>query len=137
MSKKLQLLQKIFRKKPRKMQNCKSEKPLNKRNPSEKKLLLLKKDATVTVLTPLICVIQGFETRGTEISRRLTAWENLLDSVSHVGPLTTNPIEAKGMMLSRSKRSANDSSKRTRRKVYEVSTRSFANFNSFHDRELP
>ena len=52
-----------------------------------------------------LIIFQGFETRGTDISRRLTAWENLLDSVSHVGPLTTNPLEAKGM-LSRSKRSA-------------------------------
>ena len=24
---------------------------------------------------------------------RLTTWENLLDSISHVGPLTTNPIQ--------------------------------------------
>ena len=41
---------------------------------------------------------QGFETRGTVISRRLISWENLLESVSHVGPLTTNPLEAKGMI---------------------------------------
>lgn len=32
------------------------------------------------------------------ISRRLTAWENLLDSVSHIGPLTTNPLEARGII---------------------------------------
>ena len=37
--------------------------------------------------------IQGFESRGTEISVRLTTWANLLDAVSHVGPLTTNPIQ--------------------------------------------
>ena len=43
-------------------------------------------------------VCQGFETRGTIISRRLTAWENLLEAVSHVGPLTTNPLEARGMV---------------------------------------
>ncbi len=43
-------------------------------------------------------LLKGFETRGTEISRRLTAWENLLDSVSHVGPLTTNPLEAQAML---------------------------------------
>ncbi len=38
---------------------------------------------------------QGFETRGTPISAGLTAWSNLLDSVSHVGPLTTNPLEGR------------------------------------------
>ena len=37
--------------------------------------------------------LQGFESRGTEISARLTTWDNLLDSISHVGPLTTNPIQ--------------------------------------------
>ena len=36
---------------------------------------------------------QGFESRGTEISIRLTTWDNLLDAISHVGPLTTNPIQ--------------------------------------------
>jgi len=41
----------------------------------------------------------GFETRGTAISNRLTAWENLLDSVSHVGPLTTNPLEASALKI--------------------------------------
>ena len=59
----------------------------------------------ISKITQFFVRFQGFETRGTDISRRLTAWENLLDSVSHVGPLTTNPLEAKGM-LSRSKRSA-------------------------------
>ena len=39
------------------------------------------------------CTLQGFESRGTEISARLTTWDNLLDSISHVGPLTTNPIQ--------------------------------------------
>jgi len=34
---------------------------------------------------------EGFEARGTWISDRLTTWENLLDSVSHIGPLITNP----------------------------------------------
>jgi hypothetical protein len=28
----------------------------------------------------------------------LTTWENLLESVSHIGPLTTNPLEARGMI---------------------------------------
>ena len=37
--------------------------------------------------------IQGFESRGTEISVRLTTWDNLLEYISHVGPLTTNPIQ--------------------------------------------
>ena len=36
---------------------------------------------------------QGFEARGTPISDRLSTWANLLDSISHVGPLTTNPIQ--------------------------------------------
>ena len=30
---------------------------------------------------------------------RLTTWENLLDSISHVGPLTTNPIQVKLRIL--------------------------------------
>ena len=37
--------------------------------------------------------LQGFESRGTEISNKLSTWENLLDAISHVGPLTTNPIQ--------------------------------------------
>ena len=40
---------------------------------------------------------QGFETRGTPISIGLTTWSNLLDSVSHLGPLTTNPLEGRAM----------------------------------------
>ena len=39
------------------------------------------------------CCWQGFESRGTEISAKLVTWANLLDSISHVGPLTTNPIQ--------------------------------------------
>ena len=35
------------------------------------------------------------------ISSRLTAWENLLDSVSHIGPLTNNPSEAKRLQVIR------------------------------------
>ena len=35
------------------------------------------------------------------ISNRLTAWENLLDSVSHIGPLTNNPSEAKRLLVIR------------------------------------
>lgn len=35
----------------------------------------------------------GFETRGTPISARLSAWSNLVDSISHAGPLTANPLE--------------------------------------------
>ena len=38
-------------------------------------------------------LFQGFEARGTDISIRQTTWDNLLDSISHVGPLTTNPIQ--------------------------------------------
>ena len=30
---------------------------------------------------------------------RLTTWENLLDSISHVGPLTTNPIQVMIVMI--------------------------------------
>lgn len=33
----------------------------------------------------------GFETRGTEISDRLIAWNNLQDSIKLTGPLTVNP----------------------------------------------
>ena len=39
--------------------------------------------------------MQGFETRGTPIADGLTAWSNLLDGVSHLGPLTTNPLEGR------------------------------------------
>ena len=46
-------------------------------------------------------MFQGFETRGTIISSRLTAWENLLDSISHIGPLTNNPSEAKRLQVIR------------------------------------
>ena len=38
-------------------------------------------------------LFKGFESRGTLISDKLTSWDNLLDSISHVGPLTTNPIQ--------------------------------------------
>ena len=31
----------------------------------------------------------------------MTAWENLLDSVSHIGPLTNNPAEAKRLQVIR------------------------------------
>ena len=40
-----------------------------------------------------ILLLQGFETRGTRISARLAAWSNLVDSISHAGPLTANPLE--------------------------------------------
>eukprot|EP00094_Tigriopus_californicus_P007180 TCALIF_06912-PA protein Name:"Similar to disp Protein dispatched (Drosophila melanogaster)" AED:0.12 eAED:0.12 QI:365/0.5/0.6/0.8/0.75/0.8/5/0/324 len=55
----------------------------------------------------------GFLTRGTEIARRLTAYENLLDSVSHIGPLTTNPLEARSLA---NKGGKNKGGKRKRRK---------------------
>ena len=42
---------------------------------------------------------QGFETRGTPISARLSAWSNLVDSISHAGPLTANPLEGGGGRL--------------------------------------
>ena len=41
---------------------------------------------------------QGFETRGTPISARLSAWSNLVDSISHAGPLTANPLEGGRLM---------------------------------------
>ena len=41
--------------------------------------------------------LQGFETRGTDIALRLTTWSNLLDFVSHLGPLTTNPMEGRAL----------------------------------------
>ena len=40
-------------------------------------------------------LLQGFETRGTRISARLAAWSNLVDSISHAGPLTANPLEGR------------------------------------------
>lgn len=46
------------------------------------------------MVSTVLCCLQGFETRGTSISNRLIAWQNLLDAVSHAGPLTTNPMEA-------------------------------------------
>merc|ERR1719278_1437809 len=48
---------------------------------------------TLRVLPDFSDPQEGFESRGTEISVRLTTWDNLLDSISHVGPLTTNPIQ--------------------------------------------
>ena len=30
-------------------------------------------------------LLQGFESRGTEVANRLAAWRNLLDSISHIG----------------------------------------------------
>lgn len=36
---------------------------------------------------------QGFEARGTEISQRATAWENLLDSTRANGLLSVNPAD--------------------------------------------
>ena len=37
---------------------------------------------------------QGFECRGTVLSQRATAWENLLRATRRTGPLVTNPLEA-------------------------------------------
>ena len=47
---------------------------------------------------------QGFETRGTPISARLSAWSNLVDSISHAGPLTANPLEGGRLMSLKEKR---------------------------------
>ncbi|KAB7497319.1 Protein dispatched-like protein 2 [Armadillidium nasatum] len=40
----------------------------------------------------LIVVVVGFESRGTIISERATAWKNLLDSTNARGPLIVNPL---------------------------------------------
>ena len=37
---------------------------------------------------------KGFECRGTVLSQRATAWENLLRATRRSGPLSTNPLEA-------------------------------------------
>lgn len=36
--------------------------------------------------------IQGFESRGTALAQRLTAWKNLLEATEPSGLLTTNPF---------------------------------------------
>ena len=54
-------------------------------------------DIPTQISKPNLIIFQGFETRGTPISDRLVAYENLLDSVSHLGPLTTNPLEARSL----------------------------------------
>lgn len=36
---------------------------------------------------------QGFESRGTDIANRLTAWHNLLEETRPSGRLTSNPYE--------------------------------------------
>jgi hypothetical protein len=38
--------------------------------------------------------IKGFECRGTVLSRRAVAWENLLRASQRAGPLSTNPLES-------------------------------------------
>jgi hypothetical protein len=37
---------------------------------------------------------KGFECRGTALSRRAVAWENLLRASQPAGPLSTNPLES-------------------------------------------
>lgn len=41
----------------------------------------------------LILIFKGFESRGTEISNRLTAWHNLLEEIRPSGRLTSNLYE--------------------------------------------
>ena len=60
-----------------------------------------------------IPLFQGFEARGTDISIRQTTWDNLLDSISHVGPLTTNPIQP---VTSASRKRKQNKKKRNRKK---------------------
>lgn len=43
--------------------------------------------------------LQGFETRGTEISNRLTAWHNLLEETRPNGLLTSNLLEKTPMRV--------------------------------------
>jgi hypothetical protein len=35
--------------------------------------------------------VQGFESRGTILAQRMTAWRNLLDATGPSGPLTIDP----------------------------------------------
>ena len=46
---------------------------------------------TVSELTTLFSIPQGFETRGTELSQRLSAWNNLQKATQSGGTLTDNP----------------------------------------------
>ena len=59
---------------------------------------------------------QGFESRGTEISAKLVTWANLLDSISHVGPLTTNPIQPVTAAARKKARKRDRKTKRQRKK---------------------
>lgn len=38
-------------------------------------------------------ILQGFETRGTTISQRITAWQNMAEATRPSGSLTSNPKE--------------------------------------------
>ena len=51
---------------------------------------------------------QGFECRGTVLSRRAIAWENLLRASRRSGPLSTNPLEASLQPSSVSSLKSND-----------------------------
>ena len=64
----------------------------------------------------MCCTLQGFESRGTEISTRLTTWDNLLDSISHVGPLTTNPIQPVTQANTNTRRNRNRKKKKKKKK---------------------
>ena len=66
-------------------------------------------------------LFQGFESRGTDISNKLSTWENLLDSISHVGPLTTNPIQPVTAAKKGKKRKRNKKRNKKNRQKREIS----------------
>ena len=67
-------------------------------------------------------LFQGFESRGTDISNKLSTWENLLDSISHVGPLTTNPIQPVTAAKREKNRRRNRKRKKNKRQKRETSS---------------
>ena len=61
-------------------------------------------------------MFEGFESRGTTLSDRLTTWDNLLDSISHVGPLTTNPIQPVTQARAKNRRNKDRKKKKKKKK---------------------
>ena len=47
----------------------------------------------ITLIVLLLCSLQGFETRGTEISQRTVAWDNLMEESRPSGSLIIDPSE--------------------------------------------
>jgi hypothetical protein len=78
---------------------------------------------------------QGFESRGTDISNKLSTWENLLDSISHVGPLTTNPIQPVTAAKKGQRKRKNKKRNKKNRQKRDVSVENliFQNLNGKHE----